>query len=57
VLVTPCFAPHSSHGGVALRHPSNDPYHPALRASSLAPNGARAPFLQNIALRGSRSAP
>jgi len=34
VLVAPCSAPRSSHGGVALRHPSNDPHRPALRASS-----------------------
>ena len=26
VLVAPCSAPRSSHGGVALRHPSNDPH-------------------------------
>ncbi|WP_214083935.1 hypothetical protein [Methanoculleus sp.] len=34
VLVASCSAPRSSHGGVALRHPSNDPHHPALHASS-----------------------
>ena len=34
VLVASCFAPRSSHGGMAQGHPSNDPHRPALRASS-----------------------
>jgi len=41
VLVAPCSAPRSSHGGVTHGHPSNDPHRPALRASSH-PIGGRA---------------